>query len=263
MKFRDLALFAIVVIGIIMFFQYKISKLEDKLTSAQTAYTNGFQQLSDGISAKAETKVVLPPNEWQKFFNTSANKEFQAFLNANLGPTLKREIDKIKLPAGSTTIINKSSIVLQGDTAYYRNADGVITKTAKVIPVENDSSMLVVVPQEIDVTSLSIKPDSKNPDSLLFFFSAFNKTTGDSLKVSNSISYVINKPLKKWDFGFNPFVGASYDASHGEWIMRAGITPIMYRGKRIDAKIMGASINYGLKDYNAVWIDVINLQLRK
>ena len=88
MKIKDYILVAIIIIGIIMFFQWRIARLEDKVISQNTEFTNSFKQLSDGISAKAETKVVLPPTAWQQFFNTVANKEFQDFLNKNLGPTV-------------------------------------------------------------------------------------------------------------------------------------------------------------------------------
>lgn len=263
MKFRDYILVAIIIIGIIMFFQWRMSKLEDKLTQQDQRYTNAFQQLSDSLSAKSATQVVLPPTKWQEFFNTGANKEFQEFLNKNLGPTLKKEIDKIKILPGGTTVINKSSILIQGDSAYFRNEDGIVTKIAKVMPVNGDSSLLVIVPQEIEVTLAEVKPDPNNPDSLIFFASAFNKTTKDSLRISNSISYVIPKKDKKWNFGFNPFIGTDYSLSDKELIIKGGFTPIVYKGKKINAQLLGVQLEYGLQNHSDIRLQLLNLQFKK
>jgi len=263
MKIRDYILVAIIIIGIIMFFQWRIARLEDKVISQNTEFTNSFKQLSDGISAKAETKVVLPPTAWQQFFNTGANKEFQDFLNKNLGPTLKRELDKIPQKPGGTTVINKTSILIQGDSAYFLNKEGVVTKTAKVMPVNGDTSLLVIVPQEIDVSLVEVKPDPNNPDSLIFFASAYNKTTKDSLKIQNSISYVIPKKYKTWKLDFFPYVGTGYDLTNQEWILKGGITPILYRGKRFDAEMLGVEFDYGFKNHASIELQIINLQLKK
>lgn len=263
MKFRDYILVTIIIVGIIMFFQWRMSKLEDKLTQQDQRYTNAFQQLSDSLSAKSATQVVLPPTKWQEFFNTGANKEFQEFLNKNLGPTLKKEIDKIKILPGGTTVINKSSILIQGDSAYFRNEDGIVTKIAKVMPVNGDSSLLVIVPQEIEVTLAEVKPDPNNPDSLIFFASAFNKTTKDSLRISNSISYVIPKKDKKWNFGLNPFIGTDYSLSDKELIIKGGFTPIIYKGKKFNAQLLGVQLEYGLQNHSDIRLQLLNLQFKK
>ena len=263
MKIRDFILVTIIIIGIIMFFQWRISKLEDKIVSQQQHYDNQFHQLSDSLSAKAATQVVLPPTKWQEFFNTGANKEFQEFLNKNLGPTLKKEIDKIKILPGGTTVINKSSILIEGDSAYFRNSDGLITKTAKVMPVNGDSSLLVIVPQEIDVTLAEVKADPNNPDSLVFFASAYNKTTKDSLKITNSISYVIPKKGKVWNFGFNPFVGTDYSLVNKEFVLKGGFTPIIYNGKKFNAQLLGVQLEYGLQNHSDIRLQLLNLQFKK
>lgn len=263
MKFRDYILVTIIIVGIIMFFQWRISKLEDKLMQQDQRYTNAFQQLSDSLSAKSATQVVLPPTKWQEFFNTGANKKFQEFLNKNLGPTLKKEIDKIKILPGGTTVINKSSILIQGDSAYFRNEDGIVTKIAKVMPVNGDSSLLVIVPQEIEVTLAEVKPDPNNPDSLIFFASAFNKTTKDSLRISNSISYVIPKKGKKWNFGLNPFIGTDYSLSDKELIIKGGFTPIIYKGKKFNAQLLGVQLEYGLQNHSDIRLQLLNLQFKK
>lgn len=70
MKFRDYIFVAIIIIGIIMLFQWRMSNLEDKLTIQENKYTNAFQQLSDSLSAKSATQVILPPTKWQEFFNS-------------------------------------------------------------------------------------------------------------------------------------------------------------------------------------------------
>lgn len=263
MKFRDYILVTIIIVGIIMFFQWRMSNLEDKLTQQDQRYTNAFRQLSDSLSAKSATQVVLPPTKWQEFFNTGANKEFQEFLNKNLGPTLKKEIDKIKILPGGTTVINKSSILIQGDSAYFRNEDGIVTKIAKVMPVNGDSSLLVIVPQEIEVTLAEVKPDPNNPDSLIFFASAFNKTTKDSLRISNSISYVIPKKDKKWNFGLNPFIGTDYSLSDKELIIKGGFTPIIYKGKKFNAQLLGVQLEYGLQNHSDIRLQFLNLQFKK
>lgn len=263
MKLRDYIFITIIIVGIIMFFQWKISKLEDKLNQQEITYTNAFQQLSDSLSAKSATQVVLPPTKWQEFFNTGANKEFQEFLNKNLGPTLKKEINKIKILPGGTTVINKSSILIQGDSAYFRNEDGIVTKIAKVMPVNGDSSLLVIVPQEIEVTLAEVKPDPKNPDSLIFFAAAFNKTTKDSLKIQNSISYVIPKKNKKWNVGFRPFIGTDYSLLQKEFIIKGGVTPIVYNGKKINAQLLGVQLEYGLQNHSDIRLQLLNLQFKK
>jgi hypothetical protein len=263
MKFRDYIFVAIIIIGIIMLFQWRMSNLEDKLTIQENKYTNAFQQLSDSLSAKSATQVILPPTKWQEFFNTGANKEFQDFLNKNLGPTLKREIDKIKFPPGSVLTINKTSILIEGDSAYFRNEDGIVTKIAKVMPVNGDSSLLVIVPQDIDITLAEVKVDPKNPDSLIFFASAFNRTTGDSLKITNSISYVIPKKDKKWNFGLNPFIGTDYSLSDKELIIKGGFTPIIYKGKKFNAQLLGVQLEYGLQNHSDIRLQLLNLQFKK
>lgn len=263
MKFRDYILVIIIIIGIIMFFQWRMSRLEEKLIAQESKYTNAFQQLSDSLSAKSATQVVLPPTKWQEFFNTGANKEFQDFLNKNLGPTLKREIDKIKFPPGSVLTINKTSILIEGDSAYFRNEDGIVTKIAKVMPVNGDSSLLVIVPQDIDITLAEVKVDPKNPDSLIFFASAFNRTTGDSLKITNSISYVIPKKDKKWNFGLNPFIGTDYSLSDKELIIKGGFTPIIYKGKKFNAQLLGVQLEYGLQNHSDIRLQLLNLQFKK
>ncbi len=263
MKIKDYAIVILIIIGLILYFQWRIGKLQSTIDARNTEFNNSFKQLSDGMAAKAATKVVLPPNEWQKLFNTSANKEFKKFIEQQIPLVIRQEVEKIKIQPGGTTVINKSSILIQGDSAYFRNSEGLVTKTAKVIPVNADSSLFILVPQEIEITGVEVKPDPKRTDSLLFFMSAINKITGDTLKVNQSISYVIPRDYKKFKFDFFPYIGSSYNPFEKDFVFKAGVTPILFRGKTVDAEFLGVEVSYGIKSKEAIEISLINLQLKK
>lgn len=125
--------------------------------------------------------------------------------------------------------------------------------------------MLMVIPQEIELTNVTIRPDSKNPDSIQVFLSAVNKTTGDTLRIGSAITYVLPGKQPKWSFGFMPYVGAGYDVLNKQMVMKAGATPIKFNGKKMDVSLMGVELSYGLRDNPGagVMVDLIKLQLKK
>ncbi len=258
---------AIILIGVYFFFEWRMSSLRDQLTKAQseliTNNNNNFHQLRDSLSAKSKVENVIEPGMFDKLFNTAANKHYKEIQNM-IPQVIKEEIKRLDL-SDKSTYINKSIIELKGDSAIYKNSDGVVLKTAKVIPLNGDSSMLMVIPQEIELTNVTIRPDSKNPDSIQVFLSAVNKTTGDTLRIGSAITYVLPGKQPKWSFGFMPYVGAGYDVLNKQMVMKAGATPIKFNGKKMDVSLMGVELSYGLRDNPGagVMVDLIKLQLKK
>ena len=257
---------AIILIAAYFFFQWRMGILQDKLEKAQseliTNNNNNFRVLSDSMSAKSKIENIIPPGTFDKLFNTAANKHYNEIRNM-IPQVIKEEIKKAGLDS-KTTYINKSTIELKGDSAIYRNDSGVVLKTAKVIPLNADSSMLIVLPQEIELTNVTIRPDSKNPDSIQVFLSAVNRTTGDTLKIGSAITYVLPGKQPKWMFTTLPYLGTGYDVVEKEMVVKAGIRPIKFNGKKMDISLMGLELNYGLKNNKGgVMIDLIQLQLKK
>ncbi len=261
----------VVVIGLLIFLSwlcfslYTTQKsLKDQITAMESnsnAYNNMFRTLADSMSAQSKIVNVELPNFIDKLFNTQTNKIYKQTL-AEIPQVIKSEIARLNLPPSTTTTINKSSILLQGDSVVYYNQDGVITKTAKVIPVNNDSSVLVIVPQEIEIIEVATIPDRDSPDSMHVYLSAFNKTTGDTLKVMKSLTYVLPGKRKPWNFGWHPMVGIDYSLTNKEMIFKGGINPIIYNGKYVYASFLGLELGYGIKNSTEITLNLVELNLK-
>ncbi len=264
MKIKDYVFFAVIIIGIIFFFQWRANVLQEKLDNAQralnTSINNQFKQLSDSVSAKSSVTVVPQPDMFDKLFNNAANKYHKEILK-EIPEVIQKEIKSLKLENKYTTI-NKSIIEMEGDSLVYRNENGAATKTVKVVPLNSDSSMLLILPQEIEITNVSIQPDPNNKESVMVYLSAFNKTTGKALQVSQSTTYVMPGSNKRWSFSTQPYIGSNYDILNQEFIFKGGFRPIRYNGKTVEARLLGVELSYGLKNTPGIEIEILELQLK-
>lgn len=264
MKLKEYLIFGLIIIGIVFFFQWRIGVMQDKLQASQAAMykdlNNNFKQLSDSLAAKSEVIVVAQPGVFDKMFNTALQKQYEAIRN-QIPKVIQQEIAKIHVE-NKTTTINKAYIELKGDSVVYYNDSGVVTKTARVVPINDDSSLLMIVPQEIEITNVTITPDSERPDSLLVYLSAVNITTGDTLKIPKAFTYILEgtKP-KKFTFSAKPYIGADYALLNGEVIIKGGFKPIRYHSKFFDANLLGIELSYGIKNTPGITLELINLQL--
>lgn len=265
MKIRDYIIFGIILIGVIFFFQWRMSILQDKIMASQNQMyenmNNNFRQLADSMSAKAQVTVVAQPGVFDNLFNTALKKQYEE-IRKQIPKVIADEIKKVKLENKYTTI-NKASVIINGDTAIYLNSEGVVLKTAKVVPINGDSSVLVILPQEIELTNVTIMPDKNRPDSLHVFLSAFNKTTGDTLKISKALTFVLPGQDKKWTFTTKPFIGVGYDVLNNEVVFKGGFKPIQYNGKWLSAQFAGLELSYGIKNSPGIEVQIVNVQLKK
>lgn len=262
MTLKHYIIFGLTIIGLFFLFEWRMSIMQEKLMKSQSEMyanmNNNFRQLSDSLSAKAKVEVIAQPGLFDKLFNTALEKQYEA-IRKQIPKVIADEIKKVKLENKFTTI-NKSLIEIKGDSAIFRNEDGVVLKTARVMSLGNDSSMLIVIPQEIEVLNVTVQPDENNHDSLHVFLSAFNRTTGDTLKVSQATTYVLPGSKKRWTFNTHPYVGTNYDFLNKEIILRGGFYPIQYRDKKISANLAGIELRYGLKNNPAIELQLIQLQ---
>lgn len=263
LDFRKLVIAGLIITVIIFIAQWKLAQLEDKMNDfkkdVNNQITQNFKQLSDSVSAQSEVNVVLQPTLFEKFFNTAENKRYEE-IKKMIPNAIKEELNKHNLDKG-TIIITKNQLLIKGDSAVFLNSDGVVTKTAKVQPINGDSSLLIIVPQEIELTTVTATADKKDPSKLNVFVSAYNKTTGDSLKIDKAITYVLDKNDKKWEFNYKPYIGFNYDLRNGSGVPKAGIDFVTYNSKRIKANIGGIEIRQNLKNQES-FVDLKILQLQ-
>lgn len=264
MKIKDYVFFAVIVIGIIFLFRWRMNILQEELSSAQRALNtnmdNKFRQLSDSVSAKSSVTVVPEPGMFDKLFNTAAEK-YHKQIRELIPKVIENEIKDMKFENKYTTV-NQAVIQLEGDSLIFRNDSGVVTKTVRVIPLTKDTSMLLILPQEIELTNVSIQPDPNNRDSVFVFLSARNKTTGQMLKITQATTYVLPGSKKKWAFSTQPYIGSDYDILNKEFIFKGGFHPISYNGKNMQARLLGIEFSYGLNNTPGVEIELIELQLK-
>ena len=258
-KIKDYVMFGLILAAVIFFFNWKMSKMQDQMTSLNNDVDNQFKTLSDSVSAKSEVQVLAQPNLFDKIFNTALNKQFND-IKKMIPEAVKSEMKNLKIE-NSTTTITKSSFVIEGDSAIFFNQDGIITKTAKVVPLNGDSSLLVIVPQEIELTTVQANPDPKDNTKVQVFVTAYNKTTGDSLRINKSLTYVLPGKVKKWEFNYKPYVGANYDLVNGGLVAKAGIEPIIYNSKKFNMHIGGIEIRQNLKNRNS-FVDLKLIQFQ-
>lgn len=265
MEVRKIVILGIIVCCVIFVAQWGMTRMENKINSVRGNIENkldkDFKVLSDNISARSETEIVVEPNLFQKMFNTAANKHYNEIKNM-IPEAIREELGEHDMENG-TTIINRSSLVLQGDSAIFLNEDGIVTKVAKVQPIGDDSSMLIIVPQEIELTTLTAQPDMENPENVKLFVTAFNKTTGDSLRIQKSMTFVMPEDKKKFKFNYKPYIGMNYDLVNNSWAPKAGIDFITYNSKKFKAQIAGIEIRQNLKNQNSfVDLRIIQMQFK-
>lgn len=257
-KLINLGLTAILLVCVCLFFQWKISKLQDEVVKMDEDFDKTFKTLEDGVSARSEVNVIAQPNLFDKIFNTALNKQFKE-IKKMIPEAVSKEMKNLKIE-NSTTTITKSSFVIEGDSAYFLNKDGLITKVAKVQPIGEDSSLLIIVPQEIELTTVQANPDPKDNTKINVFVTAYNKTTGDSLKIDKSITYVIPGKSAGWKFGLKPYVGLNYDVIDGGLVARGGFDVIEYSNKKFSMKLVGVDVRHNLKNQNSL-VDLKLIQL--
>lgn len=260
-KIKDYVFFGLLMAGVIFFFNWKMSKMQDQVTNLNNDVDNQFKTLSDSVSAKSEVQVVAQPGLFDKVFNTALNKQFNDIKNM-IPQAVRGEMKNLKIE-NSTTTITKSSFVIEGDSALFLNQDGIITKTAKVVPLNGDSSLLIVVPQEIELTTVQANPDPKDNTKVQVFVTAYNRTTGDSLKINKSLTYVLPGKAKKWEFNYKPYVGANYDLINGGVVAKAGLEPIVFNSKKFNMNIGGIEIRQNLKNRDSfVDLKIVQFQFK-
>lgn len=263
--FRKLVIIGILVAGLVYAAQWKLAQFGKKLDTMQSELNiemrQSFKQLSDSVSAQSQVEVVVQPNTFDKLFNTAANKQYEAIRNM-IPQVIKDELERNNLNK-APTIITKNQLIIQGDSALFLNSDGIITKTAKVEPINGDSSLLIIIPQEIELTTVTAMPDKDDPTKLSMYVSAYNKTTGDSLKIQQSMTYVLPGKSKKWELNYKPYVGVGYDLSNGSVLPKVGVDIVTYNSKRLKANIGGIEIRQNLKNQQSfVDLKIIQLQFK-
>ena len=265
MKIRDLIIFIIAIVAIIIFFQWRMSMMQETINSLKgeinNKIENSFKILSDSVSARSEINIVAQPDLFDKIFNTALNKQYKE-IKKMIPQAIQQELKSLKLENKLTTI-NKSSFIVEGDSAYFLNEDGIVTKTAKVQPINADSSLLIIVPQEIELTTVQVTPDKEKPEHVKLYVTAINKTTGDTLRIDKSVSYTLEGKTKKWKFNYKPYAGVNYDLLDGGFVPIAGLNPITYNGKKIMANFAGIEIGSNFKSNNSrVEIKILQLQIK-
>lgn len=258
----------IVIIGIVatlvifigqLFLTYMDGKIEDMQTGIEQKMENNFKTLSDSVSVRSEVQVVVQPNMFDKMFNSAANKQYNE-IKKLIPEAIRKEMKEQGKDKG-TVVINKSSLMIQGDSAMFLNEDGVITKVAKVQPISEDSSLLIIVPQEIELTTVTAQPDKDNPSNISVYVSAYNRTTGDSLRIEKSMTFVLPGSKKRWEFNYKPYIGMNYDMTNGSWLPKAGIDLLTYNSKKFRAQIAGVEIRQNLKNQNS-FVDLKLIQMQ-
>ncbi len=264
MKIKDFVSHIILAVIIIIFFQWRLSVMESKISDLQSNVNhqieNSFKVLGDSVSARSEVKVVENPNLIDKLFNTALNKQYKE-IQKMIPEAVRGEIKKLKIDNKLTTI-NKTSFIIEGDSAYYLNSEGIVTKTAKVEPINGDSSLLIIVPQEIELTTVQVTPNKEDPTKINLFVTAFNKTTGDSLRIDKAVTYVLEGKTKKWNFNYKPYAGVNYDLNSGI-IPVVGINPITYNGKKVVANFGGLEIKTNVKTKDSsIELKILQIQVK-
>jgi hypothetical protein len=268
MTLRNYISFTLILIGVIfigiLVFRWQLNVMEKNILENQKSMSQNmssqFRQLNDSMSVQSSVKVIQPPGWFDKLFNTALEKQYDAIRN-EIPKTIQDEISKIKLENKQTTV-NQTVIQMEGDSVVFKNSEGTVISSAKVVPLNSDSSMLLILPQEIELTNVSIQPDQNNPDSVFVFLSAMNKTTGKQLQITRATTYVLPGSKKKWTFNTMPFVGASYDVLNREFILRGGFLPIQFNGKGVRAQLLGVEFNYGHKSQVGVELEILQIQLK-
>lgn len=263
MNFKSIVIVGLIFAGIIFFFLTRLNLMEDKILDFQKKESKkleqSFKTLSDSVSAQSEINVVARPGMFDKIFNTAINKEFKE-IKKLIPEAIQKEMKNIKFE-NSTTTINKTDIILKGDSILYLNSDGVITKTAQIIPISKDSSLLLILPQHIELTTVQANPDKDDPSKVHLYVSAYNKTTGDSIRVANSVTYVIPERKSGWKINYKPYIGLNYDIVDGGLKPVAGLNILQYNNKKFSAIIGGIELRQNLKTQNSE-IDLRLLQLQ-
>lgn len=259
MKIKEYLFFALIITGIILFFNWKMTQMQDGLNKMNTKMSTEFKTLSDGVSARSEVNVVAQPGLFDKIFNTALNKQYNE-IKKMIPEAIRKEMDSLQIN-NSTTTITKSNFIIEGDSAYFLNTEGVITKVAKVEPINGDSSLLIVVPQEIELTTVQANPDPEDNSKVNVFVTAYNKTTGDSLKINKSLTYVLPGKTKKWEFSYMPYVGVNYELLDKDYSGRVGLDPITYHGKKFDLNIFGFEVKQSLKSQKS-FLDLKLVQVK-
>lgn len=236
LNIRDM--FGIILILLVVFLTYTVIKQGETIqtfTSEQKSLKNEMKVLGDGLSVKSGVTEIKEPKWFDKLLNTQSNKQYKEFQRM-IPEVIREELKNLKLE-NKVTEINKTTLMLEGDSVIYKNKDGVITKYGKVIPLNTDSSILVLVPQEIEITN--VRTDEK--DGSQMFITAFNKTTGDTLRVKYSNTIRVNKDVT--GFKFRPSFRASVGYGLQKEVMfRSELGLIQYQGNKFKADFLSPAV---------------------
>lgn len=236
LNLRDM--FGIILILLVCFLTYTVMKQGELIkysNDEQKSLKNEMKVLGDGLSIKSGVTELKEPKWFDKLLNTKTNKEFKEFQNM-IPEIIRNELKDLKIE-NKVTEVNKTTLLLEGDSVVYQNKDGVVTKYGKVVPLNGDSSLLVLIPQEIEITN--VRTDDKDGSQL--FITAFNKTTGDTLRVKYSNTIRVNKDLT--GFKFKPTFKASVGYGLQKEIMfRSELGLIKYQGKKFKADFLSPAV---------------------
>ena len=239
----------------------EVNTQKDIIKSSIAKITNLLPNSSDKMNVNNIYYGSTSDYGIRKYLNQIDDKQFNDIKNM-IPQAVRGEMKNLKIE-NSTTTITKSSFVIEGDSALFLNQDGIITKTAKVVPLNGDSSLLIVVPQEIELTTVQANPDPKDNTKVQVFVTAYNRTTGDSLKINKSLTYVLPGKAKKWEFNYKPYVGANYDLINGGVVAKAGLEPIIFNSKKFNMNIGGIEIRQNLKNRDSfVDLKIVQFQFK-
>lgn len=199
-----------------------------------------FQTLSDGKSAQGTTTVIERPTFVDNLFGTEKSKFYKELLK-EIPEVVRQELAKQNF-SKSVTEVNRTMFYLQGDSAVFLNSDGIATKVMKVYPYNKDSSVLILLPQKLEVTNVRVEPDKNDPDNVVMYWSAINRTTGDTLKIDEAISTRIGSP--SWKFKIRPFFGAGTTYTNKGYFGEIGFLPLTYRSPKYEIELLRTNVRY-------------------
>lgn len=212
----------------LLIMQWRSNQLTNRLSGLQSKnqeYTEqSFKRLSDSLSARSQTTVVNRPTTLQRIFGGA--KEYRALMDS-IPAVIRRELEQFE-GVESVQRINRTTIVIEGDTVAYKNEDGVVTRYGRVVPVGPDSSILMIIPQEIEITSVAAQ--QKGREGATVYVQAINRTTGDTLSVSRAVEIQLAERNEVM-FGLDPWLNIGATTTQNAEV-DLGVSLISIRGRR-------------------------------
>lgn len=248
-------LLAIIVLCIAAFTLFR--KLTE-VKQSNSELLHQFKVLSDSFSVQGSTTVIERPTFIDNIFKTDRSK-FYAELLKQIPEAVQQELSRQNL-SKSVTEINRTMLYLQGDSAVFKNADGVATKLLKIQPINSDSSFYVLVPQNIEVTNVRAEPDRNDPDNVVMYWTAINRTTGDTLKINQSENTRI--ATNKWKVKIRPSFSIGTTINEKAYFTSFGTEIVSYTNRKWEMNFLSPEIRYNFKNDLELNVKFFTLKMR-